>query len=49
MYIQYINLVDKSFRVNNVFLNEQEQFRVLSFSKEAEDLTNVDILYKTYR
>jgi hypothetical protein len=28
MYIQYVNLVDKSFRVNNVFLNEQEQFRV---------------------
>ena len=47
MYIQCINLVDKSFRVNNVFLNEQEQF--LSFSKEAEDLTNVDIVYKTYR
>jgi len=28
MYIQYINLLDKSFRVNNVFLDEQEQFRV---------------------
>jgi hypothetical protein len=25
MYIQYINLLDKSFRVNNVFLDEQEQ------------------------
>jgi hypothetical protein len=28
MYIQYINLLDKSFRVNNAFLDEQEQFRV---------------------
>jgi hypothetical protein len=28
MYIQYINLLDKSFRVNNVFLDEQEQFTV---------------------
>jgi len=29
MYIQYINLLDKSFRVKNVFLDKQEQFRVL--------------------
>ena len=33
MYIQYINLVDKSF--NNVFLNEQEQFRVLDVFKRG--------------
>ena len=37
MYVQYINLLDKSFRVNNVFLDEQEQIEFLStsFSKEA--------------
>jgi hypothetical protein len=35
MYIQYINLVDKSFRVNNVFLDEQEQFRVFVVFKRG--------------
>jgi hypothetical protein len=35
MYIQYINLLDKSFRVSNVFLDEQEQFRVFVVFKRG--------------
>jgi hypothetical protein len=35
MYIQYINLVDKSFTVNNVFWDEQEQFRVFDVFKRG--------------
>jgi hypothetical protein len=35
MYIQYINLLDKSFTVNNVFLDEQEQFRVFVVFKRG--------------
>jgi hypothetical protein len=46
MYIQYINLVDKSFRVNNVFLNEQEQFRVFCrFQKRTSQFPQEGLVY----
>jgi hypothetical protein len=35
MCIQYINLLDKSFRVKNVFLDEQEQFGVFAIFKRS--------------
>jgi hypothetical protein len=42
MYIQYINLLDKAFRVNNVFLDEQEQFRVfVVFKRGISKVKNV--------
>ena len=35
MYIQYINLLDKSFKVTNIFWTSKNSLEFLSFSKDT--------------